>query len=374
MAQHDEEVKASLRIIEDVDHEQVISPENCGVHSDEPAAEEPWYSEAMAILKDSQVQEYLGATTIPPPLPMGMKTEAIDLFEGPSKCDCCINWVKEQPDDIKENLEGTDEVKQHAVLVRKKKSHQKYSHEPLEIDSVVVNSPVIRAALERIFSDYPAIDIETEDWTFQAPFQPFFHYWDEIKGLTESEDSEISLHLKVLYEVLLPVLEEPLRLSKNLISHGLISFDLLWTLFRSGQSIYCSSSHQGDTEYLLVLESSKYKAGAPGEEPSYSLACTMVDWDGKSFGLEKTRSRIKQFDGSKRITELSAYPLEVAEDSETIKSRLYERGLRFERYAGIKYVAYSGIANRLQKYGNIVDYEVEALVSLAETHRSFWSE
>lgn len=368
MAQHDEGVKTSLRLVKDVDPEQVTSPEDCDVRSDEPATEEPWFSEAVAILKEPQVKEYLGATTI---MPMGMKTEKVDLFEGPSKCHCCINWVMEEPDDTKENLEGTDEVKQHAVLVRKKKSHQKYSHEPLEIDSIVVNSPIIRTALERIFRDYPAIDVETEDWTFEAPFQPFFHYWDDIQELTESEDSEISSHLKVLDKVLSPVFEEPLRLSKNLISHGLISFELLWTLFRSGQSIYCSASHEGDTEFLLILESSRYKRGGPGEESSYSLAGTMVDWDGKSFGLQKMGSKIKQFEGSKRITELSVYPLEAAKDIKTIKSRLEERGRQFERYAGIKYVAYSGIANRLRKFQNIVDYEVETLVCLVKTHRSF---
>lgn len=372
MAQCDEEVTHTLDIAKDVDPEEINSADNCDVPSDEPIVEEPWLSDAKAILGIPQDENYLEATVNAAPLRVGMKTESIDLFEGPSKCHCCINWVREHPDDIKENLEGTDEVKQHAVIVRRKKSHQQYSHEPLEIDSIVINSPIIRATFETLFSDYPEIDTETESWTFQAPFQPFLHCWTEFKGLMESGDTETSLHLKVLDDVLSPVLEEPLRVSKNLISRGLISFELLWTLFRPGQSIYCSASHEGGTEFLLVLESSKHKPGGSGEEPSYSLTCTMVDWDGNSFGLKEMVSKIAQFGGSKRITELPVYPLEVAEGIETIKSRLFERGLKFERYAGIEYVAYNGIANRLQKYQNIVDYEVEALVS-PSAHRHFWS-
>lgn len=370
MAHKDEGVEEISRLVQDVEAKQVSSSPKPHVGSIQPAVEEPWLSEVMDVLDYAKGQEQLVTTINSTPLPIGMKPEPIDLFQGPSKCSCCVSWVKEQPDDLKEILKETDEVKQHVVLVRRKHSHQIYSHEPLEIDSIVVNSPLIRVALEEIFSDCPEIDMEAQSWTFQAPFELLFHYWDELNEFLEPENSDTSLHVKVLYNVLLPVLEEPLSLSKTLNSHGLISFELIWTLFKPGRTIYCRRTAEDEADCLFVLESSGYKEREKQTEPDYSLTGTRVDWDGKQFGRTRFSLDIGHFDGPKHITELPAYPLEDGEHKKAVESRLLERGYRFEQLAGIKYVAYRGIAHRLSKRqgSTYMSSEAKVLVSLIRSH------
>lgn len=357
MAQQYEEAPESLRLPQELDFKPV------SISDDASRAREQWLPEALAnFTADTRDMVEVRASNSPPPQ-MGMKTQPIDLFEGPSRCSCCINWVRERPDDVKENLEETDEVKQHAIVVRRKKSHQKYSREPLEIDSIVVNSPLIRAALKKVFSNCPSIDIEARGWTFEAPFQLFFHYWDEINRLLESGDPNTSQHMKVLCDVLSPVLEEALTLSKNLISRGLISFEPIWTLFKPGQNVYYNSKRKGDPEYLLDLDSCEYKEGREDRDTVYSLICTMVDWDGNSFGRRSMSFSISQFDGSKGITELFVYPLKFCKDIAAVEERFLKRGRRFEELATITY-AYYGMARRRQQFMDIEDYESEALVSL----------
>jgi len=99
------------------------------------------------------------------------------LFEGPPKCICCINWVEEYPDDVKENIEGVEGACQYALLVRKRKSYNKDNPDPLELDSILIRSPLIKRVLEGVFRGYPGITVKLEYLSFKAPFAPFLYRW-----------------------------------------------------------------------------------------------------------------------------------------------------------------------------------------------------
>lgn len=364
MAHNDKEADDILQPAQHVEPEQIISPERLQFRPDEPAVEEPWLSDVMAVLDSADGMQ---RST---PLPIGMKPASILLFQGPPKCPCCINWVTEQPDDIEEIPEVTDEIKQHAVLVRRKARHRS-SPQSVEVDSIVVNSPLIRAALEEIFIDRPGIDLEAAAWTFQAPFELFFHYWDELNGLIVPGDCDTSLHMEVLVRVLSPVLEGSLNLSKSLVSDGLITFELIWSIFRPGQIVYCRATREDDAERLLVLEASQYDSAIYGLRDRYSLTCMMVDWDGNSFGRVVVRLQVDRFVGFKRITELPVYPLKIRKDRIAVESRFLQRGRHFEELAGVRYVAYRGIAKCQRRLEIAEGCDAQVLVSLIKTHRPF---
>lgn len=134
-----------------------------------------------------------------PQLSFGMKASAKILYEGPAKCQCCKNWVEEYPDDLKSNIEVTKESQQHAVLVRYRKCHSNSSKKPLEVDSVVIQSPLLKTVLGRVFNDYPGITPALECLTFNSPFQPFLHRWEVFQDEVAKETYEASReHLKVL--------------------------------------------------------------------------------------------------------------------------------------------------------------------------------
>lgn len=134
-----------------------------------------------------------------PKVAQGMKPEIMTLFEGPPKCRCCINWVEEYPDDVKENVEAAEGTRQYALLVRKRKSHKKDNADPLEIDSIVIRSPLIRTVLTEVFDGYPGITVELEHLSFKAPFAPFLHQWTALEKAIQSESKEEARkHMKLL--------------------------------------------------------------------------------------------------------------------------------------------------------------------------------
>jgi hypothetical protein len=129
----------------------------------------------------------------------GMKAEVMTLFEGPPKCDCCTNWVEEYPDDIGEKIEAAEGTTQYAVLARKRKSHNKENPDPLELDSIVIRSPLIKRVLEGVFGGYPGVTVKLEKLSFKAPFAPFLHRWTALEEAARCEiQGETQKHMKLL--------------------------------------------------------------------------------------------------------------------------------------------------------------------------------
>jgi hypothetical protein len=169
--------------------------------SDSSSEDEPLLAEVFPSLPGNEVAEGKESMSheTSPQLPFGMKASAKILYEGPPKCACCKNWVEEYPDDLKSNIEVTKESQQHAVLVRYRKCHSTSSKKSLEVDSIVIQSPLLKTVLGRVFNDYPGVTPALEFLTFASPFQPFLYCWeafqDEVAGETHEASRE---HLKVL--------------------------------------------------------------------------------------------------------------------------------------------------------------------------------
>jgi hypothetical protein len=172
------------------------------------ASPEPWLSELVSTSPTvplgsiDQKQEDLDTNPdakYKHKFAQGMKPEILNLFEGPPKCKCCTNWVEEYPDDIKENVEAAYGTRQYALLVRKRKSHQKYNADPLEIDSIVVHSPLIKTVLKEVFDGYPGVTVDLEYLSFNAPFAAFLHRWTVLDKAVESESKEeVRKHMALL--------------------------------------------------------------------------------------------------------------------------------------------------------------------------------
>jgi hypothetical protein len=129
----------------------------------------------------------------------GMKAETLDLYEGPPRCQCCVNWVEEYPKDVKESIEAAEGAQQYALLLRYKRTHKEFNMEPLELDSVVIHSPIIKAVLKDVLAGYQGITLQLENLNFTAPFAPFFHRWRELEHAAKSQTEELGQkHMKLL--------------------------------------------------------------------------------------------------------------------------------------------------------------------------------
>lgn len=273
------------------------------------------------------------------PLVVGMVCDSKNLYEGPPKCGCCTNWVEEYPEDVTPKLEETEAVQRFAILIRNKKSHQDRG-KAMQVSSIVVQSPLLKAVLENVFEGYEGITAGLKHVTFVRPFEPFFYRWDRFKEVVENEHDETTRsHLQLLYTVMSVELEETVSTYHDLLNHNVVTFDYLWTLFKPGDVLLCK---MGGKDMMVKLQSSEYSGSAACR--GFYLDSKYVDWSGFGFGYASHTISIQPFQGTKPITQLEAYPATFNPHFEDIKHQLVSRGKRFETLQGYHYKAYDGLA------------------------------
>lgn len=270
---------------------------------------------------------------------IGSLCEAKTLYKGPSKCDCCINWVEEYPVDVKASVEKTLDAKRHAIICRVGKSHND-SKEPLELHSIIVQSPVLKSILGDIFTGYPGITTTLENVEFHAPFWEFLYRWDVLAKAGAGYESESSEHKHV--DLLIATLSSQLgsvhSVAKDLIQNNVITYDYLWVLFAPGTLVY---SRLLDQDCLFEVEKTKYYKG---QCQIYVLHCKYIEWDGEDFGWQTKRIKIEPFSGTKSVQDLDVYPITRHNAPEDTQSKLLERGRKFVSINnGLCHRAYRGI-------------------------------
>ncbi|KAH7113214.1 P-loop containing nucleoside triphosphate hydrolase protein [Dendryphion nanum] len=265
----------------------------------------------------------------------GMMCEVKNLWEGEKKCSCCVNWVEEYPRDVKPNPEETEDAQSYALLVRNTKSHSS-TGKAMQVHTIIVQSPLLKPMLEEVFEGYDGVTATLKRVTFTTPFAPFFYRWSRFKRAVESQtDEQTRAHAQLLYSVLSNELDETISTYQDLLSHGVITFKYLWTLFQPGDLILCRMDGE---EMLTKLYGSEYESGGMGLYTKY------IQWDGYSFGYASINMSMQPFEGTRPITDLDAYPLQFNSEAGSIESRLAARGRIFEHLQGYHYKSYKGYA------------------------------
>lgn len=151
---------------------------------------------------------------------------------------------------------------------------------------------------------------------------------------------------------------------RETIHSGFISFDDLWALYRPGEMLYTQDDFE-QPELSIVIEA-RYEVGHPGpagfpghpgpydppfppqaglHDPlrasSFSVRSWHQSWDPsrKMFIKTLTLTPMTLFDGSRRISDLGAYPVRFfsgGDEShiETLQQRLEDRGRRWKELFG----------------------------------------
>ncbi|GAW14684.1 hypothetical protein ANO14919_040870 [Xylariales sp. No.14919] len=276
-----------------------------------------------------------------PPEDVGTRCDTKTLYEGPKKCECCINWVEEYPSETtRESTELQSEVQRYAIVCRIKKAHGD-SKEHLELHSITIQSPLLKSILGDIFTGYPGITTTLKDVKFSQPFWEFFYCW---KALTESQaryepESEEHKHVRELLGTLASQLGSGHDVARDLIRNGVITYNYLWVLFPPGTLVY---SHFSDRDCQFEVKKTKYGKGFLAPSDKYEVRCKYIEWDGESFGWKQKLIEIQEFSGTKPIQELEAYPITYNKAPEEIQSKLLERGRKFLSLGGLHHKAYNG--------------------------------
>ena len=298
-------------------------------------------------------------------IPTGSLAEIKNLYQKKDK-DGQYQWVTEYPDDVVEAAENSETAK-FALLVRQKKSYD--SRKKFEIDSVIIQSERLKESLGVVFAGYPGITTNLKRLVFKAPFHPFVHRWSKLTELVESTDEgEAADHLKLFRDVLHGELKDAISAKNDLIANGVITYEFLWTMFEPGCLVY--STDEGH-ERVYSLSHSDYTTDRQRGVDYLSLQVLGVDYDGEKFGNNCEYLSDYEFDGTRPITGLQAFPLDFHPQKERLVERLVARGKMFERFAGYHYMAYNGVALGYGRCG-LIKHSVDSRIIIdCDAHNRF---
>ncbi|OAA36314.1 ATPase [Beauveria brongniartii RCEF 3172] len=278
-------------------------------------------------------------SSIPEKIIIGMVADTKDLF---AKFDADGNrsWSDKPPTDLEEAPEN-ETTQKYAIIVRKKKPKRASSTKPLEIDSLIIQSPLLKKALGDILQDYPGITTDVTRLKFYAPFECFMHRWEEFEEATldKHRDATTREHLQLLHKILTDDLGATIQLRKDYFKNKVTDFEHAWLLFTPGCTIL--------TQLHGQTIAARFNSGSYDETPCgpiYSINCSYVDWDGVRIGWVEKTTDITKFAGTKPFSKLSCYPLKYHPNRAVIEEELRQRGRRWEALRGFRYKAYNGIA------------------------------
>lgn len=308
--------------------------------------------------KDSKAAETLD------PSQVGMSCGLKNLYSGKEDKKGRFQWQETVPEDIGKPVENAETAK-WALLVRNVKVYND-PRKVMEMHSIVIQSPLLKKLLERVLKGYPGVTPGLKRLEFDGRFQPLIHRWAELKAAidkldpkSESEDERVTReHAVVLYDLLQSEFKETIEVSQDMKSKGVMTYEHLWTLFQPGAIVYCRNDGQ---ETAVKLVDTRYGQDSC-ERPCFWLRAKYVDWNGTSFGTTSINIKILAYIGTKPIHQLAGYPIEFHNDNEGLRTRLLERGAKFEALAGSHYKAYHGLAWKEDNWGKKQKYNIKGRV------------
>lgn len=165
----------------------------------------------------------------------------------------------------------------------------------------------------------------------------------KLKKKQLKRNKEKIKHIKVLLKYLDKDYAETKKTLYPMLQSGLITFDLLWALFKPNTLAYT-------TTYGTIDEPRAFRIDYAEKEFSfmkgewYNIEGKYLEYDGKIWGMGSMDCDVAAFKGARKITSLSCYPLQYHKDEEKVRKELIERGKKFVSLQGVHYKSHEGLA------------------------------
>ncbi|PYI11954.1 P-loop containing nucleoside triphosphate hydrolase protein, partial [Aspergillus sclerotiicarbonarius CBS 121057] len=280
------------------------------------------------------------------------------------------SWTKEPPTDLVKPVENS-ESGQYALLVRNVKCYSGRKNH--EIYSIVVQSGHLKRVLAGVMRGYPGLTMGLQRIELTRPFKPFVYRWEKFTEARDNESDEtVKSHIDLLYNILEEELHDVISCKNDFIRNGVVTFDLLWTIFEPDHPIVSIVN--------VRQRAFRYDGGEIDMSAHvFVIHATFIDYDGNEFGHMPYHFYIPAFEGTKAIMSLPVFPLVYHHDQTTIREDLIARGKIWSEYKGHHYKEYEGLAlahsfmNRELKYNVkgrvIIDTEAYNTFNPDETHK-----
>ncbi|KAI1320518.1 P-loop containing nucleoside triphosphate hydrolase protein [Xylariaceae sp. FL0255] len=257
------------------------------------------------------------------------------LYEGPPRCSCCINWVEEYPDNLKKDVESLPGTKKKALVARLKRRHSQGS--PLELHSIVIQSPSLKKTLGKLFENYKGITTSLQKLVFEAPFHPFYHRWTKFKDIIKDQtqnDQQSAIYSQLLFNFLEAELRDVMAEIQDLRDNAVVTFPHLWALFEPGTTVIAKIDKR---DRFFIVDSYSFA------DKHFVIIAKFIDYRKGEFGYATTQLGVHKFQGTMPITGSRVYPSSFCTYEEEAEEKARKRGELFLSLCGFHYKAYSGV-------------------------------
>lgn len=247
---------------------------------------------------------------------------------------------------------GANEWDQYIFTVRRK-----FDWENKYLETVVdIKSKHLRDALAKIMDGVKGVSL-VQETAVVDPNMLFLYleetraYMKELKQQAKKETKKKAkkladlkaAQLKVLVKYLDTDYAETKKTLYPLLEANMITFDLLWALYKPNTIAYTSTYGNQDEPRAFKIEyATKESSFMKGQW--YSIEGRYLEYDGKSFGMGTMAAEVEFFKGVRKITSLGCYPLKYHREAEEVKAKLIERGKKFVALGGMNYRFHKGMA------------------------------
>jgi hypothetical protein len=211
-----------------------------------------------------------------------------------------------------------------------------------------IRSPHILKAFRVILGDYPSINTDSTLVVIPKPYAPLFHFRKELRGYA-SDDSRTVVekeHLDVLMKFMKKNLSQTERDARNSEPFQMVSYPLLWTLFRPEEVVIAQGDHFDE---CYMVDSFEYvEEVRPGTDdnltPYFQIHVKRWNYNGTRFGMSEEKLKIREFLTPVKIDTLMVYPIRFhkKEDTTSLTERLIARGRKWRSIVDKTHKYYNG--------------------------------
>ncbi|RMD44136.1 hypothetical protein DV735_g1038, partial [Chaetothyriales sp. CBS 134920] len=249
--------------------------------------------------------------------------------------------------------QGSDKWDQYIFTVRRRFDWEHKYQETL----VDIKSKTLKEALQHIMvgvkglgliQDTPSIDPNTLFLYLEETRDLMNRFQDKSKDEKTSTKERKSaattaLHLGVLVSYLDKDYAETKKTLRPMLENGMITFDLLWALFKPNLIAYTTTYGDRDHPRAFKVDfATKRNHFIKGTW--YEIEGKYLEYDGKSFGMGSMSVQISSFQGVRKISSLECFPIQFHKEASRVKSELIERGKKFVAMEGVHYKYHKGMA------------------------------
>jgi hypothetical protein len=215
-------------------------------------------------------------------------------------------------------------------------------HEDKEIETTLeIQSPIIQSALKLALSDYGYLNLESRPIKIKKPYDALFHYRHELRAYANNEarTDEEKQHMEVLTKFMHTNLAASEREFDQLAPNHMITFPLLWALFRA-EDIIIERADLYQQAYRVI----SCQAKEINQRKFFQIEYWSWDFNGTKYGPCLGKIEIDEFPGARKITELDVYPFRMIskERQDQLRSQFVERGHKWKSLVNISNGEYDG--------------------------------